>query len=176
MKKASWVFTLFLGVLLFYACTLLPQARDPAAPVSMHVSSRFLERGQAETGFTSLEAAILADYRSFDLFLLGFIFFTSALLAVLLHLTESRNLRPSLAWALVGSALGALVLAGVGLYCLKGGSNFLDYEPFTALTKPAWARMGGAALLALGCAFTLSCNLFLMWSALTRRKEADLGN
>jgi multisubunit Na+/H+ antiporter MnhB subunit len=176
LKNASWVFTLLLGALLFYACTLLPQAENPNASVSMHVSSRFLERGQAETGFSSLEAAILADYRSFDFFLLGFIFFTSALLAVLLHLSENRNLKPSLIGALVGSALGALVLAGVGFYCLKGGSNFLDYEPFTALTKPAWARVGGAALLALGCAFTLSCNLYLMWSALTRRKEAELGN
>jgi len=177
LKRLSWVLTFILGVLLCYACTLLPPAGDAASPLSVHVSSRYLESGSNETGFSCLEAAILADYRSFDLFLLGSFFFASALAVSLLLMSAIGGKQPpSAGWALTGSALGALILAIVGFYCLKGGSNFLDYEPFAALVKPGWARLTGAILLAMGCTIALSCNLWMVWRSITRDKEADLGN
>lgn len=128
-----------------------------------------------ETGFSNLEAAVFSDYRSFDLFLLGFFLGAVALSAALSYppgegapLVFRRR-----AWA--ASGLGLLVLLGVGLATLEGGSNFLDYEPFTRFFPPNLAREGGAFLLSLGAALAVGGGLLLWADLLKRRKEADLG-
>lgn len=173
MKKLSWLLTAVVGSLAFYACTILPPAGGPAP--TLHVASRYLARGRMETGFSNLEAAVFSDYRSFDLFLLGFFFGALALSAALAYPPGEGAPRASRRRAWAVSGLGLLVLLGVGLATLEGGGNFLDYEPFARFFPPHLAREGGACLLALGAALAAGGGLFLWADLLKRHKEADLG-
>jgi hypothetical protein len=139
-------------VVLLFACVQFPHPSDPSSTLSLHVSSRFTESAVKETGLAGV-SAVLGDYRSFDLLVLSFLFFTSALLGLVVLYGEKPLAfnRPALAGlfiAFLGVGLGLMV----GTYCFYQGSNFMDYEPWVLLFKPGTSRWVGSGLLGLGMA------------------------
>jgi multicomponent Na+:H+ antiporter subunit B len=79
---------LFLGGALLLALRDLPRVGDPASPASTHVSPRFIERAQEETGTANFVTAVLADYRGYDTLGETVVVFGAAV-AALLVLTRS---------------------------------------------------------------------------------------
>lgn len=57
----------------------LPQWGDPAAPASVHVSPRYLERTIPETATPNAVTAVLADYRGYDTLIETIVIFTAGL-------------------------------------------------------------------------------------------------
>jgi multicomponent Na+:H+ antiporter subunit B len=78
------------GLLLIFGSLDMPAIGDPNSPASRHVSSRYIERGFAETDVPNMVTAILADYRSFDTLGETTVIFTAAV-AVLLILRTGRK-------------------------------------------------------------------------------------
>ena len=66
MKAPAIIIVLLFGSLLVYATRDFPPWGDPAAPASMHVSPRYIERTMAETSVPNMVTAVLADYRGYD--------------------------------------------------------------------------------------------------------------
>jgi len=151
LKYASWLLTLLLGALLLFSLDHLPPQGHSSILVD-HVSSRYAERGEAETGIHSPLVALMADYRSFDLLALSILFTVSALGVLLVTggTAKSFPVFPGLFWL----GFGMFLTLGVGFIGLKEGSNFLDYEALALWTDPHRARANGALLLIGG---TLLC-------------------
>jgi multisubunit Na+/H+ antiporter MnhC subunit len=149
MKKAFFL-SLFAAALaaLFTVFLSLPSSSNPLAPASVHVSSRYAERGVQETGISNLTAAVLADYRGFDLFLLSFMLLGAGLTGAWAYYEEESGKSFSKYQILLG--LGSLLSLGVGLTCVLNGSNFLDYESLPLPLASSRVRAGGAMLLVLG--------------------------
>lgn len=167
MKNASWLLALLLGALFFYGLTNLPPQDSPI--LTNHVSSRYAERGEAETGIHSTLVSILADYRSFDLLAVPVLFCVCALGILVATGSAAKNLPllPGLLWL----GLGTLLNLGTGLSSLKEGSNFLDLEALAFWTDPHRARAQGAMLLIAG---TLLCLAGLL-SLFVRRFRSPEG-
>ncbi|HSE94179.1 MAG TPA: DUF4040 domain-containing protein [Methylomirabilota bacterium] len=72
------------GVLLIGATTDLPPFGDPAAPPSVHVSPRYLERTREETRTPNAVTAVVADYRGYDTLIETVVIFTGGLAGSLL--------------------------------------------------------------------------------------------
>jgi multisubunit Na+/H+ antiporter MnhB subunit len=167
LKRLSWVLILILGAGSFYALTFLPSSSGPQP--TFHVASRFMERGTQETGFSSHTLAVLADYRSFDLILLSFIFLIGTLMASLLCLTEKTPVRAGWVFLNSISILSVVMLLGVGLVCLKKGGNFLDYEVWSHFLGSSWsrARSAGSGVLlfstCLAAFFGICLKVLLTW-------------
>ncbi len=152
MRILSWGFTVLLGAVLLYACVQFPHPSDPSSTLSLHVSSRFTDSALKETGLAGVPA-VLGDYRSFDLLVLAFLFFTSALLGLVVLYGEKPLAfnRPALLGLFI-AFLGVGLDLTVGTYCFYRGGNFLDYEPWVLLFKPGTARWVGSGVLGLGTA------------------------
>ena len=144
MKIASWSLTLLLGALLFYGSTQIPSPGDNPA-LTIHVTSRYVERGPTETGIPSTFLAILGDYRGFDLLVLALLFSISTLglLAVTSGAMKSLPLLPGLLWAI----LGIFLVLGLGFISVGKGSNLLDHEVLAFWANPHRARTDGALIL-----------------------------
>ena len=71
------------GAILFYAARDLPSMGDPAAPAAEHVSPRYIEKAQEETGAPNMVTAVLADYRSYDTLGEVVVIFTAGLACLL---------------------------------------------------------------------------------------------
>lgn len=71
------------GAILFYAARDLPLMGDPAAPAAEHVSPRYIEKAQEETGAPNMVTAVLADYRSYDTLGEVVVIFTAGLACLL---------------------------------------------------------------------------------------------
>ena len=156
LKIASWFFAFLLGALLVYAYHQIPPLCDSQIP--FHLSARFIHQAGVETGIQSPSGAVLADYRSLDLFALGSLFFAALLTLILLFNAApwSKILFPVFwGWAGMGMALG------IGFLGLFYGSNFLDYEPLAFWAVPSQARVNGALILTLGALLSLG-GLFLL--------------
>ena len=140
MRIASWFFTLLLGFLLFYACSQLP----PPGGADSHISIRYVQKSETETGIRSPVGAVLADYRGFDLLAVGSLFF-GATLCLFLFFPESSRLG---AWfpTLLG-LIGFATALALGFLSLLHGSNFLDYEVLANWTVSSRARLDGALIL-----------------------------
>ncbi len=57
---------LALGALLIAGTLDMPMYGDPAAPVHVHVASRFIGQSGAETGIPNIVTSVLASYRGYD--------------------------------------------------------------------------------------------------------------
>jgi hypothetical protein len=171
LKVAAFIFTLLLGSVLYNAADLLPKPGDPQAVLSVHVSSRYLERSAVETGLSNATPAVLADYRGFDLLALCFLFFLAA--AVFLSLLPAgRRFHLGIVLSLLGVGLGL----ALGFFCVKGGSNFLDYEPLAASVNHALARATGSRLLGFAALFSLLGAWFAFHQVLKAHEENSHGN
>jgi drug/metabolite transporter (DMT)-like permease len=157
LRSFSWAFAALLAAAVLWAVAELSSPDENARGAAVHVTQRYLERGPAETGLSHPSAAVFFDYRSYDLWTLGFLFFLAALLGLLPRFSEGHP--PYLSWTARASLsfafLGLLPGLGLGAFCLHAGSNFLDYEPLTAFCRPECARETGDWILggAAGCAF-----------------------
>src|SRR5258708_8949604 len=158
LRIASWFFTLLLGVVLFYACAQLPALAATSSSLTSHVSNRYTQRSQEETGIRSPTGAVMGDYRGFDLLTTGSLFFTSAL-ALFLFFPGSSRLS---AWfpALLG-LVGFFAALGLGFCSLLFGNNFLDYEALASWVESARARPEGAVILTGGVLLELGGYLLL---------------
>jgi hypothetical protein len=158
-EKLAWVFVLLIAAGSFQALKSIPSGGE--FQPTLHVASRYLQQGAEETGTHSLSLAIWTDYRSFDLLVLAFLLLTAALGATAVFLgekTPTLNARSSI---LTLPLMGTLGLLGLGLFCLKNGSNFLDYEPFASLFGVASARHDPALLAGVCLAVVLVGTLIL---------------
>ena len=153
MKTASWFLTLLLAGLLVYAFSQVPSTAEPSSALSSHLTLRYQERGEAETGIHSPMEAVLSDYRSFDLLAAAVLFSTAALTVLFFfhHPPSFGVLFSTYLWL----GLGALMVLGLGFLSLKTGSNFLDFEALAAWAPPAQARGDGALILLAGALLTL---------------------
>ena len=84
MKPAALVLMIFAAGVLFTASAALPLFGDPSAPAATHVSPRYIERGQAETGAANLVTGVLADYRGYDTLGETVVIFTAGLACLLI--------------------------------------------------------------------------------------------
>jgi len=152
LKNVSWFLALLLGALLFYGLSSLPPRNSPI--LTDHVSSRYVERGEAETGIHSIWVAVLGDYRSFDLLAVSVLFTVTALgiLAAGAGTAKTFPILPGLLWLGLGTALSL----GLGLLPLKNDGNFLDFEILAFWTDPHRARSQGALLLMAGALLCLA--------------------
>ncbi len=183
LKKLSWVFILVLGAGLFYALTLLPSSSGPQP--TFHVASRYIERGAQETGFSNLwmMMGVWADYRSFDLILLSFVFLAGTFLTLLLYLTDAISAGVGGFVLAFESLLSVLTILGVGLICsLKYGGNFLDYDFFPNIYDffpnifgLSLERQGAAmfAITLFGLSAAASWGLFLKFFLRKKEKRHD---
>jgi hypothetical protein len=129
----------------------MPAPGDITAPLSVHVSARYEAQSTVETGWSLPLAAVLGDYRSFDLLRFSLL----AMGAWLLRWGAAQAMNGRLTvvqgvgflLCVVGS--GALLV--VGFLSLMKGNQFLDYECWALFTAPEKARVLGAAW-ALGLA------------------------
>lgn len=76
------------GVMLAITMNALPPLGDLAAPASVHVSPRYLERTRAETGTPNAVTAVVADYRGYDTLIETVVILTGALAGWLLLARE----------------------------------------------------------------------------------------
>ncbi len=152
LKTASWFLTLLLAGILVYAFGQVPTREKSSSPLSSHLTLRYQQRCEVETGIHSPVEAVLADYRSFDLLAVGILFSTAALAIFFFfhHPPSFGVLLSSYMWF----GLGVLVLLGLGFLSLRAGSNFLDYESLVSWAEPARARWDGSLVLLAG---TLLC-------------------
>lgn len=144
-KQASWFLALSLGALLFYTCSQVPFEGD--SPLSLHLAPRYLQMSVRETGIHSPTGAVAGDYRGLDLFVVGFLFFLSAM-SLFLFWTASPGATvffPALFWV-----SGACLTLGLGFFTLHHGSNFLDYEAMAFWGEASFARLNGVLLLTAG--------------------------
>ena len=72
------------GALLMYATIDMPAFGDPDAPPNLHVTPRYLERGEEETGVSNIVTAVLASYRGYDTLGETTVIFTAGMAVVLL--------------------------------------------------------------------------------------------
>jgi len=54
------------AVVFLYSARDLPPTGDVTSPASTHVSPRYIERGEEETGAPNLVTGVLIDYRGYD--------------------------------------------------------------------------------------------------------------
>lgn len=83
MQRFGWVPLVAAGAILFYAARDLPSMGDPTAPAAEHVSPRYIEKAQEETGASNMVTAVLADYRSYDTLGEVVVIFTAGLACLL---------------------------------------------------------------------------------------------
>lgn len=155
-KKASWLLALLLGALLFYAWSQVPTQGD--SPLTLHLSNRYIQKAETETGIHSPAGAVAGDYRGFDLFASGFLFSLSALCLLLFWPRAPRvsDYFPAIFW--LG---GAVLTLGLGFFTLFHGSNFLDYEALGLIGNASQARLNGVLFLSCGVLLSLG-GLILM--------------
>ena len=82
-RRFGWVPLVAAGAILFYAARDLPSMGDPAAPAALHISPRYIEKAQEETGAPNMVTAVLADYRSYDTLGEVVVIFTAGLACLL---------------------------------------------------------------------------------------------
>lgn len=168
MRKASWILTLLFGAFLAVSAPI------PGTSEGVHVSNRFVQKSLDETGMASPILAIAGDYRSFDTLLLCLLWFCVSVACLLPNLSQVPT-RASQArtW---GSALLACLGLGIALLlgfdCVRGGNNFLDFEPLARFFPSEEVRPSGAFLL--GVALLISALGSVL--AFTDRKSAGEGS
>lgn len=169
MKTLSWFLTLILACFLVYTFAQVPA--DPSA-VGSHIASRYLSRGQAETGISSVLGAVLADYRSVDLLAAALLFSTTALVVLLFYSAPPKASSFLLAALCLG--LGTFLALGLGFGALLRDSNFLDYEALAAWVASPRARLDGALMLSAGALLNLA-GMLMLWIRCDRSSEGSSG-
>jgi multicomponent Na+:H+ antiporter subunit B len=80
----------FLGVLLLYAASDLPQFGDPNSPASVHISPTYIERSYQDSHTPNVVTSVLMDYRSFDTMIETVVIFTAGIACALLLRREPK--------------------------------------------------------------------------------------
>lgn len=70
------------AAVLLFAASDLPRLGDPDSPPSIHVSPRYIEHSDDETGAHNFVTAVLADYRGYDTLGETSVIFTAGLACV----------------------------------------------------------------------------------------------
>ena len=78
MRRLAFCVIVVTGALLMYATVDMPDWGDPNSPASIHVSPRYIEKGDEETHTPNMVTAVLADYRSYDTMGEAAVVFTAA--------------------------------------------------------------------------------------------------
>jgi len=66
LRFLSFLITLLTGAVLVYGTIDMPAYGDPDSPASRHVSPRYIEKTEEETGTPNMVTSVLADYRGYD--------------------------------------------------------------------------------------------------------------
>lgn len=91
MRYLHFIVTGVTGLLLILGSLGMPDIGDPDSPASRHVSTRYIERGFAETDVPNMVTAVLADYRGFDTLGETTVIFTAAVAALLILRTGRKK-------------------------------------------------------------------------------------
>jgi hypothetical protein len=145
LKAASWLLTLLFILAFAGALSLLPAPGDITAPLSVHVSARYEAQSAVETGWALPLAAVLGDYRSFDLLLFSLLAMGAWLLRWGAAQSTNVQLTGIQGVGLLICAVGSLALLIIGAFSILKGCRFLDYECWALFTTPEKARVLGAA-------------------------------
>lgn len=84
MNGPALALTALVGGLMAFAATGLPAFGDPASAPALHVSPRYIERGEEETGAANMVTGVLADYRGYDTLGETAVIFTAGLACLLI--------------------------------------------------------------------------------------------
>jgi hypothetical protein len=154
------VFVLAVGGLIAAGFSKLPLETNPDSPLLTHVASRYFERSALETGLSHPALAVFWDYRSLDLAVLSLLWLAASLVFFLkepkLGGGKKKGSNPQALLCLIGPGL----VWGLGLLCLAGGSNFLDYESLPFPFAPSQIRVAGGFLAFLG--ILLAAGFFIL--------------
>ncbi len=147
-QRFAWVPLVATAAVLFYAARDLPTMGDPTAPAAEHVSPRYIEHAQDETGAPNMVTAVLADYRSYDTLGETVVIFT-AVLACLLVL--GAFIRPESGEASAGAmvqSFGSDVLDATSRILFPFITLFAIYVVVHGHTSPGGGFQGGAIFAA----------------------------
>jgi multicomponent Na+:H+ antiporter subunit B len=92
LKVIAALFSIALGVVLLVAANDLPIWGDPESPVSVHLSSYFIEHSVEQTSVPNFVTAVLADYRGYDTMFETAVIFCAGI-TVMTILRRSHRLR-----------------------------------------------------------------------------------
>jgi multicomponent Na+:H+ antiporter subunit B len=84
LKIMSLVLVIVIGAVLVYGTIDMPEFGDPEAPANKHVSPRYIEESQHETGANNIVTAVLASYRGYDTLGETTVIFTAGISVILL--------------------------------------------------------------------------------------------
>lgn len=83
-KIMSLFLVIVTGAVLVYGTIDMPEFGDPEAPANQHVSPRYIEETQHDTGIHNIVTAILASYRGYDTLGETTVIFTAGISVILL--------------------------------------------------------------------------------------------
>jgi len=92
LKVIAAIFSIVLGVVMLVAANDLPIWSDPESPVSVHLSSYFIEHSVEQTSVPNFVTAVLADYRGYDTMFETAVIFCAGI-TVMTILRRSHRLR-----------------------------------------------------------------------------------
>lgn len=146
-RRFAWVPLVVTAAILFYAARDLPTMGSPAAPAAMHVSPRYIEHAQDETGATNMVTGVLADYRSYDTLGEVVVIFTAGL-ACLLVLGGFASPAKKEDDSVMAHSFGSDVLDATSRLLFPFITLFAVYVVMHGHTSPGGGFQGGAIFAA----------------------------
>ncbi|HET9870232.1 MAG TPA: hypothetical protein VFR02_07045 [bacterium] len=119
------------------------------SPLTSHVALRYAERGPLETGGSHPTLAVFADYRALDPAVTALVFMAAAFV-LFLPGPDPKGRKSAIDWPGLWVFAGPCLAWGLGLACLAGGANFLDYDGLRLPLPSGDIRAAGAALVGAG--------------------------
>ncbi|MFQ5789412.1 MAG: hydrogen gas-evolving membrane-bound hydrogenase subunit E [Acidobacteriota bacterium] len=83
MRRVGSLALALAAAVMFYAAQEMPAIGDPDSPSASHVSPRYIEKAEQETGAPNMVTAVLADYRGYDTLGETVVIFTAGLACLL---------------------------------------------------------------------------------------------
>lgn len=134
------------GAILLYAGRSLPEVGDPDQPAAVHVSPRYIEKAQEETGATNMVTAVLADYRGYDTLGETVVIFTAGLACLLVLGTMGEPPESSAGSDAMAYSFGSDVVDVSTRILIPFILLFAAYVVVHGHTSPGGGFQGGAIL------------------------------
>jgi multicomponent Na+:H+ antiporter subunit B len=146
--RFAWLPLVAAAAILFYAARDLPTMGDPNTPAAEHISPRYIEHAQDETGASNMVTAVLADYRSFDTLGEVVVIFTAGLACLLVLGGFGRFEADSDSSDAMAYSFGSDVLDATSRLLFPFITLFAIYVVVHGHTSPGGGFQGGAIFAA----------------------------
>lgn len=147
-RRLAWVPLVAAAAILFYAARELPTMGDPMAPAAAHVSPRYIEHAQDETGAANMVTGVLADYRSYDTLGEVVVIFTAGLACLLVLGGFTRSETDEESSGIMVYSFGSDVLDTTSRLLFPFITLFALYVVVHGHTSPGGGFQGGAIFAA----------------------------